>query len=729
MHRAGTTLITTNLLWALIISIVPCAFLMKDSVKKTFLSCILAALTLQCVELPPAPVLPTMDIQGSIPLLDRVFTISDFSSKDSSLTTTADGGLLYETAEGFEPFDIGVFEVQPEAASQQSALGTFRVQMPTIDPLTFTYDKISGAAPPPGPFIVSADTFSVPLTSIGPLSSFEYIEFDSGMIFVTIQNTLPISLEFLDPLTIQNALVGPLTDTSAVGTFSFSGSIAANGGSQTRSANLAGVTIRPMLRIPSASLFTPGSDSLVTIGAGDGLGIQFSFSEARVRGAKAIIPAQSVLNFDDSTFVVDDSVTLASALFRGGSFFVELENNIDVDVGVEVQFAELQNRFTGVPFQVSHQFNGIGTLVVPVSMSALKYESSASGIGTVATFTVGVSTITSTDATREVRSTDHVRVNIIPGPPIQVERVTGRVKPTMMDVETGAAGFTLGEIAKKVEGSFSFDSLSIALLLSTSSGFVTDYNAWFVGMDRRQNPPKIDSLNIPPPEGSLQRRLFPATSQSTRIVLDHTAGLNTFLGKFFPHLPDTFILRGTMTLNPEDIYITPQGMQTVYDTSRIYSSAELSFPVRMGITNAVVRDSVLLNVRDKFPRDVAASTKSGTLYFEIENGLPLSIEFQATLMTLVPGIGPDTLMFIPTDGPRFIEAGATDGSGSVIAPTVSRFSMTFSGPEARQFEEAEVLWMELNVQTANNGSVARIRTTDAVKVRASGNLVYQVNKP
>jgi hypothetical protein len=184
-----------------------------------------------------------------------------------------------------------------------------------------------------------------------------------------------------------------------------------------------------------------------------------------------------------------------------------------------------------------------------------------------------------------------------------------------------------------------------------------------------------------------------------------------------------------MRLNPEDVFDTPQGLQTVYDTSRIYSSAEISFPVRMGITNAVVRDSVLLNIREKFPRDVAASTKSGTLNFEIENGLPLSIEFRATLITLVSGAGPDTLMFIPTDGPRFIEAGVADGSGNVVAPTISRFSMTFSGPEARQFEEAEVLWMELNVQTANNGSIVRIRPTDAVKVRASGNLVYQVNKP
>ncbi|MEX1140210.1 MAG: hypothetical protein WEB33_07575 [Bacteroidota bacterium] len=702
---------------------------MKDSTKKILSSCLFAALAFRCVELPPAPVLPTLDIQGSIPLLDRVFTVSDFSSKDTALTTTSDGGLLYEASEWFKPFEIGEIEIQPEAASQQSALGTFQVQTPTINPVSFTYEEISGETPPPVPFIVNADTFFIPQTSIGPLNSFEYIEFDSGTISITIQNTLPVAVEFVEPLTIRNNILSAITDTSLIAALSFSGPISANGGLQTRSSSLAGVTFRPLLRILPVSVSTPGSDTSVTIDAGDGLEIQFSFAGARVRGAKAIIPAQSVLNFEDSTFVVDDSVTLSLALFRSGSFSVELENNIDVNVGVYVRFAELQDRLTGIPFEVSHQFSGTGTLVIPISLSGLKYQSSGTGIGTEATFTVGVSTITNTDSTREVRSTDFVRVGIIPGPPVLVEQVTGRIKPTIMDVNTGAAGFSLGEIAQKVEGNFSFDSLSIALLLSTSSGFVTDYDIRFIGMDRRQNPPKMDSLNVPPPQGSLQRRVFPATSQTTPIVLDHTAGLNAFLGKFFPHLPDTFIIRGTMTLNPADVFDTPQGVQTVYDTSRIYSSAELSFPVRMGITNATVRDSVQIDVREKFPRDIASSTKSGTLYFEIENGLPISIEFRATLIGRVPGGDTDTLLVIPTDGPRFIDAGVADGSGSVVSPTVSKFSMAFSGPEARRFEEAEVLWMELNIQTANNGGIVRIRPTDAVKVRASGNLVYQVNRP
>jgi hypothetical protein len=55
--------------------------------------------------------------------------------------------------------------------------------------------------------------------------------------------------------------------------------------------------------------------------------------------------------------------------------------------------------------------------------------------------------------------------------------------------------------------------------------------------------------------------------------------------------------------------------------------------------------------------------------------------------------------------------------------------MTFSGPETQQFEEGEVLLIQLDLQTASGGSIVKIRPTDFVNVRASGNLVYQVNKP
>jgi hypothetical protein len=690
------------------------ARIMKSVVQR-FVGPTLAILALQCVELPPEPVLPTYDVQASVPLLDRSFSVEDFSSKDSALVASGDGGLIYRSTESFDPLDIGTLEVSPEPGSQSVTLGTFQVVMPAIAPVNFSFEEITGTPPPPGSFVVPAGSFSLPETPIGPLPSFEFIEFDSGTISVTIRNTLPFPLELLEPLVIRNDVLSGPMDTSEIAAWTFAGVLAANTGTQTQVSDLRDVILKPQVKIPSVNVSTSGSGGSVSIDAGDALEVEIGFSGTRVRAARAEIPPQSVLSFEDSTFVVDDSVTLSQAFFRNGSLSIEVENNIDVDVGVSVRFDELQDRITGLPFEVSHQFSGLGTLTVPVDLSDLRYQSPYTGVGTLATFTVGVSTVANADSSKEVRSTDNVRVSIVPGVSIAAERITGRIKPTLVEVESGAQGFSLGEIATKAEGDFTFDSLEVLLKVSTSSGFPADYDIRFIGMDRRRVPPLVDSLLVPPPAGSLQRRVFPTPGQSTSILLDNTAGLNNFLSKFFPHLPDTFIIRGTLLLNPPDIFDTPQGFQTVYDTSRLYSSVDMSFPVRMGITNGRITDTISLNVREQFPKEIASSTRSGSLSFEIENGLPLALWFRSALLRPGPGGVPDTLLQIPTDGPRFIASGVTGSDGAVTNPTISRFTIALSGQEAARFEEAGSLWIELLVESAVSGSIVKVRTTDIVR--------------
>ncbi|HEX9614357.1 MAG TPA: hypothetical protein VGA55_02580, partial [Bacteroidota bacterium] len=215
----------------------------------------------------------------------------------------------------------------------------------------------------------------------------------------------------------------------------------------------------------------------------------------------------------------------------------------------------------------------------------------------------------------------------------------------------------------------------------------------------------------------------------TSIVLDNTAGLNTFLSKFFPNLPDTFIIRGTMLINPPDVYSTPDGINTIYDTSKVYANVDMAFPVRIGIDNGAVRDTVPLNVKEKFPKSFASSTKSGTLYFDIVNRFPFSLEFRSALLQYGSGNTVDTLTMIPSDGPRVIPASPVDGTGSAIDSTISRFAITMTETQAQFFELSDLMWIELNLETANSGSVVKLKDSDYVRVRASANLVYQVNKP
>lgn len=681
---------------------------------------IVTFLSLQCVELPPSPVLPTWETQGSIPLLDRTFTVAEFRQKDTSLAVQADGGLIYSSTQRFDPTGIDTILVEPIPVTRQQSLGLFAVDVQSIPRILFSYENLSGMMPPSGSFSFPPGVFTVPERSVGPLSSFEYIEFESGTISLTIRNTLPFPLYFPDSLKIQN------NDPAAaiVAAFRFQDTVRADNGSQTASTSLAGKTILNALRVLQTTATTPGGDG--TIDAGEGLEFDLAITNAVVRAAKSTIPPQAVPP-QTRTFVLDDSVTILSARFRQGSMLVEIQNGVNVRADVLVRFKEMTVKSSGAVFAVAHHFDGAGTYTTQVDMSPLEFRSQTDSTGTLATFDIEL-TLTGDSSPTEVRSTDQVQVSISPATPIMIERVEGRIPPTTVDLATGASGLTLGEVADKFEGEVSFDSIQITIQVQSSSGFPADYSAYFVGIDRRRVPAKTDSILIPPPQGSLLRRIFPAIGP-TSIVLDNTVGLNTFLAKFFPHLPDTFIIRGIMTLNPSDLYAAPEGRQEVYDTSKVYSSVDVTFPVRMGIMNATVRDTIPLRVREKFPHGLAKSTRTATLNFSIENGIPLALEFRSALLGPGPGGPRDTLLIIPTNGTRTIQAGIVDAGGIVVAPVVSNFAIELTGPEAELFERGESILVRLDVESSGGGAMVKIKDTDAVRIRASGTLVYQVNKP
>lgn len=654
--------------------------------------------------------------------MDRVFTVADLRMKDTSLTVSADGGLEYATTQKFDPTRIDTFHIEPVPVLRQQSVGVFRVDVPPFESDPLSFDEIFGS-PPPSDTVFPPASFTLPARDFHPAASFEYVEFDSGLITLTITNTLPFPIQFTDPVTVRNNIAG---DTSVVASFLYPDPVGPNGGTRTSQASLVGVTVRSALRILPVNASTTGGTG--TIEPGEGLEFGAVISGARVKSARSTIPPQ-IIPPQTRTFVLDDSVTLASAVFRGGSMMVEIRNGVDVSADIAIRFNEMTQRSGGATYVLTHHFDGTGTHARMVDMSALEFTGTEAGTGTTASFRIEV-TLTGNSTMKEVRSTDEVEVSIAAGSPIRIETVRGRIPPTPLSVATGASGFTLGELADKFEGSVAFDSIRIAIQLQTSSGFPADYDVYFVGMDRRGVPVVIDSIRVPPPAESSQRRIFPARDPVTTIVLDNTTGLNTFLSKFFPHFPDTFMIRGSMTLNPPDVYAAPDGLQTVYDSSRVYSSVDVLFPVRIGISNATIRDSVPLLVREKFPRDLAKSTRTATMFFAVENGLPFTVQFRAALLGPGPGGPRDTLLMIPTDGVRVIQAGVVAAAtGLVTTATVSEFAMEFTGPEAERFGDGENLLIQLDVETPDNGSIVKVRDTDAVRVRASGHLQYHVNKP
>ena len=566
----------------------------------------------QCIESPLAPVAPTSDIQLSIPLINRTKHLSDFASKDTLLKNSPDGGYIYSSSQSIKPIGIDTLKFTPIAAFQQVNLGVFLIDPPAPFGDTLNYEDITGTVPPPAPTPSPDQTFPLPSIVTTPVSSYENATFQSGTITLSIHNTFPVAIDFPDPIIIKNRKTTAPIDTNVVARLSFAGVSIQPGKVGTVSASLANVTIQNSFSVPSFRMHTQASSGSVTYTQLSGIEYLVTLSNLAARSAKAIIPSQALLRTQDTVITVDDSVTVQSALFRSGSFDVVFENNTNVNASVSLTIAELQNKTTGVPFSVSATINGNGTVRIPVDASTLKVQSSSTGIGTRLTLSATVGSIAS-QVPQQVNSTDYLRADFQPRSAFVIQSMTGRIKPTPLSISAGAGGINLGDVSDYFKGNVTLDSVRMALRIWMSGGFPTDYNLHLVAMNRRVSPARVDSVVIPPPVGSTIMRIFPAQGNVTQIVLDNSTGLNSFLSHFFPNFPDTFIVRGSAVMNPSDIFPTLQGIQTIYDTTKVYAAVDLTFPLRAGIAGGEVDETVSLTNGQKLGPDVINSVKSGTM--------------------------------------------------------------------------------------------------------------------
>ena len=681
-------------------------------------------LALSCVEAPLAPVLPTSDVQLSVPLLNRVRYVSDFAVKDSSFRENPDGTYLFQALDVLAPIGIDSLSVTPDAATKQSDIGNFVIDPPAPLSVGFTFEQLTGSSPPLVAAPIPAGSLSLPGADFGPLSNFDFVAFSSGTVSLRVTNNLPFSVQFVSPFIIRNNRLGAPADLNEVVRFELGGATLSPGQDTTVFTPLAGVLMRSTVRFLPSTMSTPGTGGIpVTVDDTDGVHVEFMFSGISADSASAVIPAQSITSFQDSVFIISDSTMISSASFRSGSFDLVLRNFIDVDVDASVTVNELIRKSTGLSYTQSLRLNGLSTATLTLDARQFILQTPGTGLGTSLTVTLDVTTLASLGF-RTLRKTDYLEVELRPIEALRMERMTGRIKPTSFSILTGASGKELGEATTKFKGSIAFDSIHVGINLTMPTGFPLDYDLRLVAMNRKSVPAKTDSIDIPPPTGSSQKRIFPGPTQTVSIS---TGTINSLLSKFFLSLPDTFIIRGSATINPSDVYPTPSGLRTVHDTAHVYGSLETVFPVSLSIVGGEVKDTVDLGDQEKFPKDFVKSARSGTIYFEVTNSLPFSLSFRAALIGPTP-TGRDTLLHLPAAGPQAIAPPAMGPDGTVTTPAVTSFAVTLTGAEMNKFNDAEVLWYSLHIDTADGPKPVKIKSSNSVQIKASANLVYTVNK-
>jgi hypothetical protein len=346
--------------------------------------------------------------------------------------------------------------------------------------------------------------------------------------------------------------------------------------------------------------------------------------------------------------------------------------------------------------------------------------------GTSVKFSVGITTIDSKGAKKLVTKNDYVKASFIPQDPLVVHSVVGKIKPTVVNISSGAGSGIKATDLNNLSAQVALKGMQVTLQLPITGGFPTDYHLAFIAKNSKKK--LVDSIVLISGSSSAVPRINPAAGTAAIHLADIPGfSFDNFISRFFPDVPDSFYVQGTMTMDPPDIFAQPI-VYSIYDTTKVYPSIDMNLPVAVGIKNGVLTD-VLGLTKDQIPKDMTKSISQGSLTFYFYNKLPFKMFCH---LNFLGNYNPktrkeDTLLYIvPSDT---IQPAVVDiATGLTTGPTFSRLSVTLNNSQMVQFNAADSLYISLGISTSNNGQVVRVRDTDYIRVYAKGDLTYTIGK-
>ncbi len=151
----------------------------------------------------------------------------------------------------------------------------------------------------------------------------------------------------------------------------------------------------------------------------------------------------------------------------------------------------------------------------------------------------------------------------------------------------------------------------------------------------------------------------------------------------------------------------------------------IEIPMSIGVVSGVVRDTNDVDI-DSDARKEIDRTTYGKLTFEVENGLPASIEVSLDLLDAKR----TKLLTLPKPSqPQAVVTGAqVDAQGRAVVPASSTSYFEVTADDISKFHPSQYVAYSMIIGTTGGGSVpVQFRSSDSVHVRAYSTLNYRVN--
>ncbi|MBI5474491.1 MAG: hypothetical protein HY961_19305 [Ignavibacteriae bacterium] len=673
----------------------------------------LALLSLNCFKEPLAPVAPTWDTHVTVPLINKLYTVSEIIAKDTALLKVGGSQISISKGVDIKPTYVNDrVSLNPKDTSVQAKFGAFAINSPDMRlPISI-------------PWLPQGYTIPIPDTTVGfadlstSIAAFESVTLRSGTISLTVENNLPVAMQVQSPVRLLDR------NGTAIATFVFNPSTIPARSSRQAFDDLSSKTLDSDLRVTGLQFHTPGSAIPVTIPMGDLLVATLQTSNLKASQATlANIPAQRLVDSDTAKLSLDDSTLVRELRIRSGGLRFSFVNNVAIGMTFKFRFTELQ-RLVGssyVPYEDSLFLNPNGSGTLNLNLANTRVRTLDGSLIRSLSAISSVSIPASSGPPITVSETDRISISVTKTAPLVVDSAVGVIKPTWVDFDT-KLGFNLGAAGQKYSGQLNLPSASLVIKTNSSIGFPSDLDVR-VGAKKNAAGDSV-FLDIP----ASQRRVSPGQDA---IVFDGPA-VGRFLSQISGKLPDSLRIVGRVLVNPSDVYNpTPAGVGTVGANSSVAGSVSVDVPLHLGIVDGYIRDTLALgdttgDGHKDFTLDKSQTQRlnNGKVYIEIENGLPVSVSLNVGLMDRQRNM----LLMIPQSGaPIVYQAASVDAEGNVVTPAKGRTLIELNQREVEQYNPTELISYAVRMNTPGGGSPVRFRTSDNVRVRIWSHLFVKVN--
>lgn len=645
------------------------------------------------------PSAPSWDVEVTLPLISKVYTMQEIAEDESSLGVDSTGVLFLELESEIDRHYVGdQLTLDPVEESFQTEIGKFKVDAPgtqsTFSTLREIYpqaDALQGKT-----VVVPSFSFATDKKILDPYENFVYVVIDTGRLNIKVENNLPVPLG--SPLTLEiwdvNADTLILTETRNVQIDP--------GTSQIFSVNLGGHKFVNLLAIRILGQSPGSGGQFVTVDANSRFNLISEISNLQVSEALAQVPQQ--IHQETEEIALSDSLVVKEALIEKGRMTINLGGSFPLDTWVIYSIPDLLTP-SGLAYRDSIFIPKRTVKSVTVDLSNYKLKPAWANLGQQKVkIDVLIKTLDTGRNAVLVKNSDFVEASVqLQG--VVFSQVSGTIGNKTINIVQSEIQF---DIPTDLDSIF-FETARMELQINNGINFPARTHFIIEGMNESgaQAELNVQAFIQPAPEPGV-----PATSV---IVLDKQ---NSNIEEFISILPNLIRVFGEVSLGNESWVGTVSKNDYVSGTVKIQAPIAISLPPQ-----TIESDVDQLEIDDKTRQDIEDHLSSGSFYAEVANHLPLgaSVEF---LFAQV-----DSMVFhepILKIGPVAVSGATVGQDGFVQAPEQSEISLNLSEQEMQTFLKSP-LFVGLKIHLdGTQGQKVKVRASDYIQVKSYGKIKMKI---